>query len=173
MLFQKVFIKIAALEMDLLFSTNLISESATTGSKPKPKWYVMEKEEVQKQINQRLKNAIDAVIKQQIAEQVIDRLEKRWPGFAEQVEVIDVATPVTWERFTGNWKASFEGWMLNKQTIRYAFGKGLKKTLPGLDNFYMIGQWTQPGGGLPPAATMGRDIIKRLCKRDRKKFQIK
>jgi phytoene dehydrogenase-like protein len=114
-----------------------------------------------------------AAEKQRIAEQVIDRLEKRWPGFREQVEVIDVATPVTWERFTGNWKASFEGWMLNKQTIRYTFGKGLKKTLPGLDNFYMIGQWTQPGGGLPPAATMGRDIIKRLCKRDRKKFQTK
>jgi phytoene dehydrogenase-like protein len=111
--------------------------------------------------------------KNSIAEQVIDRLEKRWPGFAERVEVIDVATPVTWERFTGNWQASFEGWMLNKQTIRYSFGKGLKKTLPGLDNFYMIGQWTQPGGGLPPAATMGRDIIRRLCKLDRKKFQIK
>jgi hypothetical protein len=26
----------------------------------------------------------------------------------------------------------------------------MKKTLPGFDGFHMIGQWTTPGGGLPP-----------------------
>ena len=113
-----------------------------------------------------------AAEKQRIVEQVIDRLEKRWPGFAEKVEVIDVATPVTFERFTGNWRASFEGWMINKETISKTFGKGIKKTLPGLNNFFMIGQWTQPGGGLPPAAMMGRDIVRRLCKLNGKKFQV-
>lgn len=110
--------------------------------------------------------------KQSIAKEVIDRLESRWPGFAGQVEVIDVATPITFERFTGNWRASFEGWMVNKKTVRLMFGKGLKKALPGLDNFFMIGQWTHPGGGLPPAAMMGRDIIRRLCKLGSKKFQV-
>jgi len=110
--------------------------------------------------------------KQHIAEQVIDRLGKRWPGFDAKAEVIDVATPMTFERFTGNWRASFEGWMINKKTVQLTFGKGLKKTLPGLDNFFMIGQWTHPGGGLPPAALMGRDIIRRLCKIDKKKFVV-
>ena len=27
--------------------------------------------------------------------------------------------------------------------------KGLPRRLPGLDDFYMVGQWVQPGGGLP------------------------
>jgi phytoene dehydrogenase-like protein len=49
-------------------------------------------------------------------------------------------------------------------------GKGMDKTLPGLDNFYMIGQWVQPGGGLPPAALSGRDAVQMICRRDSKPF---
>ena len=32
----------------------------------------------------------------------------------------------------------------------------ISKTLPGLKNFYLIGQWTQVGGGLPVGAFGGR-----------------
>jgi len=46
----------------------------------------------------------------------------------------------------------------------------MSKTLPGLNNFYMVGQWVEPGGGLPPAAYSGRNLIQILCKRDRRKF---
>jgi phytoene dehydrogenase-like protein len=46
----------------------------------------------------------------------------------------------------------------------------MDKTLPGLDNFYMIGQWVEPGGGLPPAATSARGVIERICKQDDKSF---
>jgi phytoene dehydrogenase-like protein len=46
----------------------------------------------------------------------------------------------------------------------------MSKTLPGLNNFYMVGQWVQPGGGLPPAAYSGRNLIQILCKQDRRKF---
>jgi phytoene dehydrogenase-like protein len=46
----------------------------------------------------------------------------------------------------------------------------MSKTLPGLNNFYMVGQWVEPGGGLPPAAYSGRNLIQILCKQDRRKF---
>jgi phytoene dehydrogenase-like protein len=46
----------------------------------------------------------------------------------------------------------------------------MSKTLPGLANFYMVGQWVEPGGGLPPAALSGRNVTQLLCKRDGKKF---
>jgi phytoene dehydrogenase-like protein len=46
----------------------------------------------------------------------------------------------------------------------------MRKTLPGLDRFYMAGQWVEPGGGLPTAALGGRKTIQTLCKRDGKKF---
>jgi len=109
--------------------------------------------------------------KKDIAIKVIAQLEQRYPGITDQVEVVDVATPLTTERYTGNWQGSMEGWMVTTETMSMAFGKGMDKTLPGLENFYMVGQWVEPGGGLPPAAESGRRIVERLCKQDEKEFQ--
>jgi phytoene dehydrogenase-like protein len=108
--------------------------------------------------------------KKDLAIQVISRLEKRLPGISEQIEVVDVSTPMTVERYTGNWQGSMEGWLITTETMSMAMGKGMDKTLPGLEDFYMVGQWVEPGGGLPPAATSGRSVIEIICKRDRKRF---
>ena len=107
--------------------------------------------------------------KARLADEVIDILDKRWPGFKADVEVIDVATPMTYVRYTANWRGSYEGWLLDKQNSRYML-TGLKKTLPGLEDFYMIGQWVMPGGGLPPAALHGREVTRMICKKDGRKF---
>lgn len=104
--------------------------------------------------------------KEKIAGQVIDLLEQRFPGLSGQVEMCDVATPTTWERYTGNWRASFEGWLVTTRT----FGMSMSKTLPGLKNFYMCGQWVEPGGGVPSAALSARNLIQVICKRDKKSF---
>jgi phytoene dehydrogenase-like protein len=42
--------------------------------------------------------------------------------------------------------------------------------LPGLGSFYMVGQWVEPGGGVPTSAISARKLIKRLCKQDGKRF---
>ncbi|UCC16423.1 MAG: NAD(P)/FAD-dependent oxidoreductase, partial [Dehalococcoidales bacterium] len=104
--------------------------------------------------------------KEQIADMVISLLEKRFPGFAAQVEMKDVATPMTWVRYTGNWRGSYEGWMLSSDT----FMMEMSKTLPGLENFYMAGQWVNPGGGMPTAVMSGQHTIQMICKKDKKKF---
>lgn len=47
----------------------------------------------------------------------------------------------------------------------------MTKTLPGLKNFYMAGQWVEPGGGgVPTAAMSGRNVTQIMCKGDKKKF---
>jgi phytoene dehydrogenase-like protein len=107
--------------------------------------------------------------KEQIAEQVIALLDRHFPGLAGQVEMRDVATPITFERYTGNWQGSFEGWLPTSET----FGMRMSKTLPGLANFYMAGQWVEPGGGVPTAAMSGRNVIQIICKRDKKPFVAK
>jgi phytoene dehydrogenase-like protein len=61
---------------------------------------------------------------------------------------------------------SFEGWMITPKT----WNLRIDKTLPGLDNLYMAGQWVEPGGGLPTATMSGRNVIQSLCKRDEKAF---
>jgi phytoene dehydrogenase-like protein len=104
--------------------------------------------------------------KERIADEVIAALDKRFPGLASKIEMRDIATPMTWVRYTGNWRGSYEGWMFSAES----FTGSMKKTLPGLDNFYMAGQWVNPGGGMPTAAMSGNHTIQLICSRDKKEF---
>jgi phytoene dehydrogenase-like protein len=105
--------------------------------------------------------------KQQVAETVIASLDRLIPGFAARVEVVDVATPLTIERYTGNFHGlqayaskDFLGTMLH----------GMSKTLPRLENFHMVGQWAGATIGVSTVAVMGRSLVRTLCKQDKKKF---
>ncbi len=98
----------------------------------------------------------------QVAEQVIDFLEGIYPGIRQQVELTDVATPLSYERYTGNWLGSTCGFLLTKRTMTMMI-TGLEKTLPGLRNLYMAGQWVEPGGSLPLAAMSARNVLQLIC----------
>jgi phytoene dehydrogenase-like protein len=103
--------------------------------------------------------------KERIADEIIAGLEQRFPGITKQIEMCDVATPITWERYTGNWRGAYEGWMFG------AFNNSnISKTLPCLENFYMAGQWVNAGGGMPTAAMSGNHTIQLICNQDKKKF---
>jgi len=105
--------------------------------------------------------------KQGVADAVIDQLEKRFLGIKDNIEVVDVATPVTYERYTGNWQGSHMGWGNTTETMG---SKPMSRTLPGLGNFYMAGQWVYIGGGVPGAVASGRQTIQLICSKDKKKF---
>ncbi len=100
--------------------------------------------------------------KHRIAEAVIDILGKRIPGLRAAIEVVDVATPATVIRYTGNWKGSMEGWFVKPGS---SF-KPLPNTLPGLRRFMMVGQWVSPGGGLPSGPMTARPALQAICKQD-------
>ncbi len=104
--------------------------------------------------------------KKAVTAETLARLEVHYPGITSQVEVTDIATPYTTWRYTLNHEGAFMGWAPTPKALRTP----LKKTLPGLDNFYMAGQWVMPGGGVPPCFYSGRHVIQLLCKRDGKKF---
>ncbi|MCU0460158.1 MAG: hypothetical protein MUE37_13835, partial [Bacteroidales bacterium] len=107
--------------------------------------------------------------KDEIAGLIIRLLDQRFPGIAEQVEVTDVATPLSFERFTGNWKGSFEGWLITPKNA-HTMMKPMSQTIPGLNNFYMCGQWVEPGGGLPTSVMSARRLMKLICREDGKLF---
>lgn len=96
--------------------------------------------------------------KSMILELYIELLNNQFPGVKEDIEETDIATPVTWERYTGNWRGSYQGWM---PTVR-TFGSTLPKKIPGLKNFYMTGQWVFPGGGVPMCMAQGRNLIRMI-----------
>lgn len=103
-----------------------------------------------------------------IADAVVAQLERRFPGLREEIEVVDVATPISTKRFTGNghgYKANINGMLL----ALFA-GKRLSQTLPGLRDFYMAGQWAGVPG-VPMVAAMGRDVVRLICRRDGRPFR--
>lgn len=109
--------------------------------------------------------------KEAVYRNVLEVLEKRFPGISGQVEVFDVTTPVTVERFTHNFHG-LQPWGAPKSQMKVMMG-GLSKTLPGLKNFYMVGQWASAMIGISNAAITGRNLVKELCKKDGKKFKTK
>lgn len=106
---------------------------------------------------------------EQVAEQICAALEQRYPGLAAQTEVVDVATPASYERYTGNWHGSTCGWLLTRQTM-WLMLRGVPKTLPKLSNFFMAGQWVEPGGSVPLAAMSGRNAVQLICHQDGRPF---
>ena len=108
--------------------------------------------------------------KEEIAKIIIQSLEQRFPGISSQVEATDVATPLTFERYTGNWKGTFEGWLITPDNAGVIM-KPMSQTLQGLGKFYMCGQWVEPGGGLPTAIMSARRLIKKICREDGRRFR--
>ncbi len=105
--------------------------------------------------------------KKRIAEATIAELDRRWPGFASRVEVVDVPTPATYVRYTGNWQGSPDGWYITPDNMRK---QTLLRTLPGLSGLYMVGQWSAPFTGTVLAAMSGRQLIQLLCKQNKTPF---
>jgi phytoene dehydrogenase-like protein len=106
--------------------------------------------------------------KNRIAETMANLLEHKYPGFKSSIEVTDVATPMTYVHYTGNWKGTFMTWVITPELSKRF--RMVKKTLPGLKNFWLSGMWVMPPGGLPTGVKTSRDIIQIICKQDKKRF---
>jgi phytoene dehydrogenase-like protein len=111
--------------------------------------------------------------KQKVAEQVIEILEGHFRGIKNQVEVTDVSTLMTWERYM----RGTQGWFnLPNRKFDLDLGedrpdKKFKVTLPGLSGFYFVGAWATNVASLSQNACSGKMIIRRICKRDGRKFK--
>lgn len=96
--------------------------------------------------------------KQRLAENFIKILNKKYPQTEGKIAVIDVATPLTYERYLHSYKGS---WMS-------VTGKGDKMTRypskpDSIKNLCFAGQRLMPPGGLPTALETGRTAAQYLC----------
>jgi phytoene desaturase len=119
-------------------------------------------------LRERDRDAYEAA-KDDLAADVLRWLEHHYPGLSSQVEVSDVATPYTTWRYTLNYRGAFEGWLMTPEQVKTP----IERTLPGLSDFYMAGQWVMPGGGVPSCLHSGRHAIQLLCHHDGKEFITK
>lgn len=110
-----------------------------------------------------------AAEKKKLAEDAISMLAEKYPETAGKVEVTDVVTPVTYEKYCDAWRGTWMTWAgIDKDVPRYYPG-----VLPGLENFIMAGMWTMPPGGLPGAAVAGRFAAHRMCEQNGMEFKTK
>lgn len=107
--------------------------------------------------------------KKRIEEDAKKILEKHYPGSSQHIEVCDIATPLTTIRYTGAWRGSYEGFIPTPKNVI----DQLDQRIPGLDHFYLAGQWLFPGGGIPPSVQSWKWAIQLICRDEKRKFVSK
>lgn len=109
--------------------------------------------------------------KQKVAQQVISILEKHFNGISGQVEVVDVPTLLTWERFMGG-THGFANTPKKKIDIIGSIFNNKEMTIPDLDHFYFVGVWATSAGATFVNALSGKKAIQKICKKERIKFNV-
>jgi len=100
----------------------------------------------------KLKNEVQTILINRICQKLGDE-------FKNNITYSELATPLTFERYTNSTKGSFMGFAYNRKN----YGKFLrqKTKIPGL---YLVGQWTFPGFGIAGVMASGYYLAKELLK---------
>jgi len=124
-------------------------------------FYIIQKRSSYEWWKQAKENGTYKEEKEKVAESVIKALAKAMPETAGKVEVIDVATPLTYERYCGVWAGS---WMNEMQTKRPVYKFSARPQ--DYENLYFAGERQREPGGLPVALIAGRTAVQWLCRDD-------
>ncbi len=101
--------------------------------------------------------------KRDLATAVRGRIIQKFPFFKGNLEVLDVFTPKTLNRYTNASRGAYMGFLFNHKYNRLVHNG----TVKGLDNFFLAGQWMQCPGGLPLALVSGSHAIQRIVKKEK------
>ncbi len=104
--------------------------------------------------------------KKELGKRVFELVKEKMNLQKGELELLDITTPLTYERYTNAYKGSYMSFITTK------FTKGLMRPgiIKGLHSFVLAGQWIMPPGGLPIALISGKHAIMRICKMDNRKF---
>lgn len=81
--------------------------------------------------------------KQRYTDALLEVIDGVYPSFREQMTFCEQATPVTLERFTGNYRGAAYGWAMRADQVA---SKRLAHDTP-VQGLYLSGHWTQEGSG--------------------------
>ncbi len=96
--------------------------------------------------------------KEKCSAAVLNAMERYFPGFSRTIDMTDIATPVTFYRYTENQNGSLIAWGAVPATPMM-----LPKTIKGVSNLVLAGHWVMPGGGVPQAAMSARQAVQLIC----------
>jgi len=102
-------------------------------------------------------------LKTEVAEAAIKRAEILMPGLSDHIEVMEVGSPRTMEHYTSNYRGSIVGWDFPPEQ---SMMNRLPQETP-IDNLYLSGAWTFPGGGQSAVIMSGLLAADKIIKRDK------
>lgn len=97
-----------------------------------------------------------------VANEVMERLIEVYPNLKGHMEILDVWTPLTYERYCGAYHGSY----MTQITTPHHKKIKLNGKVKGLDNVIMASQWVEAPGGLPMAVCSGKFAVQRILKKE-------
>ncbi len=106
--------------------------------------------------------------KKKLAEEITHRLDVYFGNISDNLEMVNIATPATFHRYTNNWKGAPMGWMPSAKLS----GKKPQYEIEGLKDFYLTGQWAYTGG-LHNVVLSANHVAQLICDRFNLEFNTK
>lgn len=104
--------------------------------------------------------------KEEMAKEVQNRIEKRFPEWIGKLNVIDIYTPMTYKHYCNTYHGSWMSFVASPGSRPMMHSGKIK----GLGNCFLAGMWLQPPGGTPIAAVTGKYAVQRICKLEKIKL---
>ncbi len=82
--------------------------------------------------------------KMKLAEAVLSRAEEIYPGLRDNIEVMEVGSPSTFERYTANTEGALYGF----ESTSDMYGEAKMPISTHIRNLFQTGHWGKPGGGV-------------------------
>jgi phytoene dehydrogenase-like protein len=101
--------------------------------------------------------------KKKYADEILQRVNDTLiPGLLPHIEVLDIATPLTYLRYTGNRNGAIMGFRPSFRNIR----NRIAHYSTPVKNLFIGGQWAELGGGVPVAVRAGMNSALLVLKRE-------
>ncbi len=93
-------------------------------------------------------------VKREVEEHVMGKLRVLLPGLDDHMVVSMSATALTSFRYTLNFQGSMLGWEMSPDQL----GDHRPANTTPVENLYLVGHWTKPGGGITPVIVSAQRV---------------
>jgi len=106
--------------------------------------------------------------KARVAEILLNRIDNRFPGFKDNIEVMEIGTPLTMEKYSNNTDGAVYGASQDiLQSNMFKFPNEIKNK-----SLYFSGAWVNPGGGLSGVFLSANLAVNRILQKYKIKNQL-
>jgi len=101
-----------------------------------------------------------AAHKAAVEERLLERLREILPGIEDHIVVRLSASARTSYYYTNNWQGAMLGWEMSPDQL----GSARLPNATPVENLYLTGHWTQPGGGITPVIISAQRVARMILK---------